>query len=340
MKIAVTGAGGYIGSVLTEKLLKSGHSVWGIDRYFFGESIISDLIEHSRFTLVKNDIRNLKPRDLEGMDVVMDLAGLSNDPACDLDEDLTYSINFKGTVNVAKCAKAAGVGQYIFASSCSVYGHGKEDILTEKSPLNPVSCYAKSKVKSEEEIAKLTDRNFCVTFLRNATVYGLSRRMRFDLVVNLMTLIAWKKNKIYIMGGGKQWRPIVHLNDVAKAFITLLTEDRKKISGQIYNVGSNEQNYQVYALAHMVQGCFDNVELEVIPEDEDKRTYHVCFDKIAKELKFSPDETPIKAAQQIKKALQSGEVTETLSTKTVEFYKYLIEADKLLERIKLKGKLF
>jgi nucleoside-diphosphate-sugar epimerase len=142
------------------------------------------------------------------------------------------------------------------------------------------------------------------------------------------------------MGGGKQWRPVVHLNDVAKAFMMLLKEDRKKINGQIFNVGSNEQNYQVHALAHMIRGCFENVELEVVPEDEDKRTYHVCFDKIAKELGFVPDETPVKAARQIRKALQSGEVAETLSTKTVEFYKYLIEANRLLENIKLKGRLF
>lgn len=340
MNIAITGAGGFIGSKLTAKLLKDGNSVSGIDRYFFGKHVILNFIDNPNFKAVKNDIRFLKPTDFNNIDTVIDLAGLSNDPSCDIDPQITRSINYNGALNVAKAAKDGGVKQYIFASSCSVYGFTGNSISTEVSPLNPVSYYAKLKAEAEQEVLKLADQNFCVTVFRIATLYGLSPRMRFDLAVNLMTLMAWKKRRIYIMGGGNQWRPLVNINDAVQAFSLLLNADKKNINGQVYNLGSTEQNFQIIRLAQTIQGIFNDVEIDILPDDEDKRSYQVCFKKIKADLNFTPNETPATSAKEIKKALQTAEVSDSLNTKTVQHYKYLIEADKILSEIKLDNKLF
>ncbi len=196
--ILVMGGAGYIGSVLTEMLLDQGHRVRILDRLFFGRELLSGLEKRDGLTIIKDDTRYAGAAAFEGVDVVMDLAGISNDPASDLAPRITEEINLDGAVHVARLAKAAGVSRYLYSSSCSIYGHGNGngERLCECSPKSPVSLYARTKIGAEEALAKLNDDSFTVTFLRNATVYGLSHRMRFDLVINLMTLYAYKHRRL------------------------------------------------------------------------------------------------------------------------------------------------
>lgn len=339
-KVLVTGAGGYVGSEMVEYLLGKGHQVVAYDRYFFGD-VFEDLLSNPNLSVIKKDIRNMDAGDLEGVDAVIDLASISNDPSSELMPKITTDINHDGAVHVAKTAKAAGVKKLIFSSSCSMYGTG-EGILTETSPLSPVSTYAKCKIAAENDIIGLADDSFSVTFMRNATVYGLSkRRMRFDLIINIMTLHAWKNGKVFIMGGGKQWRPLLHIMDMVKAFeLVLNEEDTSKINKEAFNVGSSEQNYQVYQVANMVKKFFPGLILETTPDDPDPRTYHVNFDKIKNVLGFTPSKTPQDGIVEIKEALENFQITDDLRTRTVDYYKYLIEADKVLQKIKLGGELF
>ena len=201
--IVVTGGAGYLGSVLVPKLLEAGYSVRVFDKLFFGEKPIKRLFKHPRFQLIKGDIVSFESNKelLKGVDSVIHLAGLANDPSCDLDPGLSLEINYRSTVRFAKVCKAQGIRRFIFASSCSVYGAGGNNLLTEESDMNPVSLYAKTKIMAENEIRELSSRNFAPVFLRQATLFGLSPRMRFDLAINLMTKFAVLKNKIFVMGG-------------------------------------------------------------------------------------------------------------------------------------------
>jgi nucleoside-diphosphate-sugar epimerase len=233
-KVMVTGAGGYIGTQLVRDLVKAGHEVTAVDRFFFGKEPLSEFIGNNKVTIKQKDIRDLDQNDFKGHDAVCDLACLSNDPAGEIDPQLTYQINRDGRIHVAKTAKQAGVPKYIISSSCSVYGKGEEPQLSETSKTNPISVYAKSTLEAEQQNLSIADNNFSVTSLRNATVFGLSTRMRFDLVVNLMTLTAFQKGRIIVMGGGLQWRPLVHLSDVSKAFIIVIGE--KKSNNKSRNI--------------------------------------------------------------------------------------------------------
>ena len=337
-KVIVTGAGGYIGTQLIGDLLKAGNQVLGIDRYFFGMEPISKFKDDKNFQFLKKDIRDLKASDLEGWDVACDLACLSNDPAGEIDPDLTYKINRDGRIHVAKIAKEAGVSKYIISSSCSVYGQGTELSLDEKSPTNPISVYAKSTLEAEQQNLTLVDGNFSVTSLRNATVFGLSTRMRFDLVVNLMTLTAFQKKRIIVMGGGLQWRPLVHVSDVAKSFIKVIESDIKTVSGEIFNVGLN--NFQIKNLAFMVRDQLPfPVEIEIAPDDADKRDYNVIFNKMNKVLDFTPSVNIQDGVQEIYIALMNGAVDTGIKTITVQWYKHIIEAKELLDSIQLNNRL-
>lgn len=338
--VFITGAGGYIGSRMVEVFLNQGFNVIALDRFFFGETL-ADLASQPSLRIIKDDTRFFDKKLLAGVDAVIDLAAISNDPSADLDARITESINHQGALRVATLAKEMGVKKYILASSCSIYGAGN-GILDETSPVVPVSEYAKSKIRAEADILKLADHNFCVTFLRNATAYGLSkRRMRFDLIINIMTLHALKNHKIFIMGGGQQWRPLVHLDDIIRAFLLVLQESNiQKINGQTFNVGSNEQNYQVYQVAHLFTKYFPGLVLEETPDDPDARNYHVNFDKIKNVLGFTVSKTPEEAILEIKTALETGVVRDSLETITVKYYKYLIEANHVLAGIKLQNQLF
>ena len=336
-KVMVTGAGGYIGTQLVKDLVKAGHEVTAVDRFFFGKETLSEFISNKNVNIVKKDIRDLTEKDFLGHDVVCDLACLSNDPAGEIDPELTYSINRDGRIHVAKTAKSAGVQKYVISSSCSVYGKGDEPLLTEKSMTNPISVYAKSTLEAEQQNLSIADNNFSVTSLRNATVFGLSKRMRFDLVVNLMTLTAFQKRQIIVMGGGLQWRPLVHLSDVSLAFLMVIKESNKKVNNEIFNIGLS--NFQIKNLAYLVREELPfPVEIDLAPDDADKRDYNVSFDK-AKELIGFEAKTSVNAGiKEIYLALKSGDVDFGTRTVTVQWYRNILEAEKLLDSIKLNGR--
>ena len=338
--VLVPGGGGYIGSVLVQLLLDAGHRVRVLDRFFFRTEVFADLQHRDGLTLIKEDSRYAGPAVFEGVDVVMDVAGISNDPSCDLNPEITEQVNVFGAHHLASRAKEAGVGRYVYSSSCSVYGEGRGDALTEESPVAPVSLYAKSKLQAEADLLRLHDDRFTVTILRNATVYGLSRRMRFDLVINLMTLTAYKNRRIHVMGGGKQWRPVLHVGDVARAFLLMMDSPRETVAGEIFNVGSNDQNYQIYQIAQMVRDVVPHTDVDVVPDDPDKRTYRVDFSKIARRLDFKVATTPYEGIVEVKQALERGKIEDTVSTRTVQYYRYLLEAEQLFREVSYNGRIF
>ncbi|MEM2146220.1 MAG: SDR family oxidoreductase [Candidatus Jordarchaeaceae archaeon] len=336
MKVLVTGGAGYIGSTLVELLLDRGYEVTCLDRLFFGKETLKNVINNPKFKVIQDDIRWFDPKILEEIDVVLDLAALSNDPTGELDSQKTLEINYKGRLRVAKLAKEKGVERYILASSCSVYGF-QEGLLNESSPTDPLTTYAKANLLAEQEILPLADDNFTSLALRQATVYGLSPRMRFDLAINGMTLGFFKNGKIPILRDGNQWRPFVHVRDTSKAFILAIEAPREKVSGEVFNVGANEQNYQIFPLAKLVA---ESVGLPFEYEwygSPDYRSYRVSFDKIKEVLKFKPEYTPKEGSREIYEALQEGTVTDDLKTITVKWYKHLLEMQKFLKEVEIGG---
>jgi nucleoside-diphosphate-sugar epimerase len=333
----VTGAGGYIGTQLVRDLVQSGYDVTAVDRFFFGKETLKEFTGNKKVALIHKDIRDLKEKDFENHFAVCDLACLSNDPAGEINPELTYSINRDGRINVAKIAKQTGVQKYIISSSCSVYGKGKDPQVSENSTVDPISIYAKSTYEAEQANLAIADHNFSVTSLRNATVFGLSTRMRFDLVVNLMTLTAFKNRRIIIMGGGSQWRPLVHLSDVSNAFISVISSKLDNVNQQIFNVGLD--NYQIKNLAYLVREELPfPVEIEVAPDDADKRDYNVVFKKAEDKIGFKAAVEVNEGIREIYLALKSGKVDVGPKTVTVQWYRNIIEAKKLLDEIVLDGR--
>jgi len=249
LRALVTGGAGYIGSTLCRLLLDRGFDVVVLDRFFFGYEPLSDVLD--RLRAVRGDVRWFEPDLLRGVDVVFDLASLSNDPAGELDPAKTLEINYEGRVRVARLAKKLGVGRYVLASSCSVYGF-QDGLVDESSPTNPLTTYAKANALAEGEVLSLADRSFSATVLRQATVYGYSPRMRFDLAVNGMVLGFFRDGRVPIMRDGRQWRPFVHVKDTSKAFLMVAEADADLVNGEVFNVGSNEQNIQIFDLAKVV----------------------------------------------------------------------------------------
>ena len=289
-KVLVTGGGGYIGSVLCERLLNSGYRVIIYDRFYFGKKPLAGIAGNRRLKIVKGDIRNTKKAAslLEPGMSVIHLASLSNDPSCDLNPAWSVLINHEAAVRLALEAKRALCGRFLYASSCSVYGYGHGKILTETSECDPVSLYAKLKLKTESGILKLTDEIFQPVMLRQATIFGLSPRMRFDLAINQMTMHAITRGKIFVLGGGAQWRPFIHVQDAASVYVKALEADAAIVSGQIFNVGSTVNNFRIADLAKKVKRETGNVEIEITPEDADRRDYNVDFSKVKKRLGFKP----------------------------------------------------
>jgi nucleoside-diphosphate-sugar epimerase len=336
-KVMVTGAGGYIGTQLVRDLVKAGHEVTAVDRFFFGKEPLSEFIGNKLVIIKQKDIRDLDQNDFRGHDAVCDLACLSNDPAGEIDPQLTYQINRDGRIHVAKTAKQAGVEKYIISSSCSVYGKGEEPKLSETSKTNPISVYAKSTLEAEQQNLSIADNNFSVTALRNATVFGLSTRMRFDLVVNLMTLTAFQKNRIIVMGGGLQWRPLVHLKDVSSAFKKIIETTSVKTNREIFNIGLD--NFQIINIAYLVREVLPiDLEIEVAPDDADKRDYNVVFEKAERILDFKPSIDVEHGINEIYRALRAGKVESGDKTVTVKWYQNIIQAKKLVESISLDGR--
>jgi nucleoside-diphosphate-sugar epimerase len=337
-KIMITGAGGYIGSQLVKDLINDGYEVTAVDRYFFGKEPLKDFVNNKQLILIQKDIRDLEENDFKNQDVVCDLACLSNDPSGEIDPQLTYGINRDGRINVAREAKKAGVGRYIISSSCSVYGSGEEKHLTELSRTSPLSAYAKSTLEAEQHNLSISDSNFSVTALRNATVFGLSKRMRFDLVVNLMTLTAFQKRRIIVLGGGHQWRPLVHVSDVSRAFSAIINSPVEKINREIFNIGLD--NYQIINLANLVRETLSfPVEIEIAPDDDDKRDYNVIFSKAETILGYKAKTEVTEGIKEIYLALQGDKVDKGPKTVTVQWYKHLMETKELLDSIIINGKL-
>jgi nucleoside-diphosphate-sugar epimerase len=238
---------------------------------------------------------------------------------------------------VAKTAKQAGVPKYIISSSCSVYGKGEEPQLSETSQTNPISVYAKSTLEAEQQNLSIADENFSVTALRNATVFGLSTRMRFDLVVNLMTLTAFQKSRIIVMGGGLQWRPLVHLSDVSKAFIAVISANEKNVNKEVFNIGLD--NFQIKNLAYLVREELPfSVEIEVAPDDADKRDYNVIFKKAQEKIGFKAEVGVTQGIKEIYLALKSGKVDVGPKTVTVQWYRNILEAKALIDSVLLEGR--
>jgi nucleoside-diphosphate-sugar epimerase len=336
-KVVVTGAGGYIGTQLVRDLVLGGNEVLAVDRFFFGQEPLMEFKNNKNVKILKKDIRDLDEVDLKNYDAVCDLACLSNDPAGEIDPNLTFQINRDGRIHVARMAKKAGIKKYILSSSCSVYGQGEEAQLSENSATNPISVYAKSTLEAEQENLSLNDNNFSVTALRNATVFGLSTRMRFDLVVNLMTLTAFQKNRIIVMGGGLQWRPLVHVSDVSKAFIAVINAETKKVAGEVFNIGFD--NFQIKNLAYLVREQLPMpIDIDLAPDDADKRDYNVLFEKASKQIGFKATTNVSEGITEIYKALKSGVVDTGQKTITVQWYRNILEAQKLLEQVTLNGR--
>jgi len=284
-KIIVTGCNGFIGPLLINLLLEKGYEVLGIDINYFDESCNFYAPDYKNITVLKKDMRNIEAKDLEGAYAICHLAALSNDPMGELDEQLTFDINHLASVRIAKLAKEVGVKKFIYSSSCSSYGVAGDEAIDETAALNPVTAYAKSKVFSERDIMPLGDENFCVTFLRNATAYGISPKLRVDLVVNNLVGWAVTQKKIKIMSDGSPWRPLVHAQDIGRAFVAMVEADASIINKQAYNVGANSENYRVREVAALVKEVMPDCEVVITGEHGgDSRTYRVNFDKIYRDV--------------------------------------------------------
>ena len=311
--VLVIGGAGYIGSALVKRLLESGYRVRILDLLVYGDAPISEFYGHPRFALVQGDFRNIETviGATKGMDAIVHLGAIVGDSACAIDEDLTVEINLQATRTIAEVGKGFGVKRFIFASTCSVYG-ASDEILDERSTLNPISLYARTKMESEKMLLSLTEAAFAPTILRFGTVYGLSGRPRFDLVVNLLTAKAIQEGQAGIFGG-KQWRPLVHVKDVAEAITLTLQAPLDNVRGQIFNVGSNEQNRQISDLGLIIKEMVPTARVVTQPR-EDNRNYQVRFDRICNMLNFRPRYTVRDGVQEIIDAFAVGKIVDYRDT--------------------------
>jgi nucleoside-diphosphate-sugar epimerase len=286
MKILVTGADGYIGARLVARLLDQGHQVTGLDTGLYRDGwLYSEQKTSRRFpATINKDLRNIAPSDVEGQDAVVHLAELSNDPLGQNNPEVTFSINHLGSLKVAQTAKQVGVPRFVYASSCSVYGQAVSDWVDESSPTNPQTAYAECKVRVERDVKPLADDRFCVTFLRNATAYGASPRIRFDVVINDLCALAWTTKRIAMTSDGTPWRPVTHIEDICHAIECTLKADPARVNGEVFNVGADSENYRIRDIAEIIGSVFPGCEVTVGTSAGDTRSYRVSFKKIAEKL--------------------------------------------------------
>lgn len=310
MRVLVTGHQGYIGPILVKKLKKAGHFVTGLDVGYFRECVQEESLDCKPDKEIIKDLRDVDLRDMEHVDAIVHLAGLSNDPLGQLDLNLTAEINHRSSMVMARLAKDAGVSRFVFASSCSMYGAsgGSGEPLDESAPLNPVSAYAVSKVKTENDLIALADSNFHPTFLRNSTAYGVSPRMRFDLVLNNLMGWAYSTGQVRVLSDGTPWRPIVHIEDISLAAVCALSAPTESIHNQAFNIGRDDSNYQVQEIAEMVAKTVPGAKLWITGETAgDPRSYKVDFRKAKSGLLgFRPEWTLEKGCDELYEWLRKG----------------------------------
>jgi nucleoside-diphosphate-sugar epimerase len=300
MRVLVTGHRGYIGSVLVDRIKASGHEVVGVDTELYEDCTFGGNNDPG-ITTINRDIRELTPSDLEGVDALAHLAGVCNDPLGDLLPETTYDINYAATVRLAKIAKGTGVRRFVFSSSCSVYGAAGQEWIDEASEPNPITPYGLSKWKAEVDLRKLADDHFSPVFLRSATAYGFSPRIRFDLVLNNLTAHAFTSGKVLLKSDGMSWRPIVHIEDIGRAFVAALEAPVETVHNEIFNVGVTTENYRIREIAQIVEETVHGSRIELAAgAGPDKRTYRVDCSKISRLLpKFRPQWTARRGAREL-----------------------------------------
>ncbi len=305
MRVLVTGHNGYVGTIMMPLLIAANHEVVGLDTNLYEGSTFGEDPKRD-FPEINKDVRDVEMADLEGIEAIIHLAGLSNDPLGDLNPELTYDINHRASVRLAEMAKQMGIERFIFSSSCSNYGAGVTDWLDESSAFNPVTPYGRSKVMVEQDVSKLADDNFSPTFLRSGTAYGVSPRLRFDLVLNNLAAWAFTTGLVYLKSDGTPWRPIVHIEDMSRAFLAALEAPRELIHNEAFNVGRSSENYQIRQIAQIVAETIPGSRVEFAEgASADKRNYRVNCDKIINTLPgYKPQWTAQKGAQELYAAYQ------------------------------------
>lgn len=340
MKVLVTGSHGYIGTVLVLLLIERGHEVVGLDTDYYKKCTFTGTPPD--VMTIKKDVRDIKIHDVEGFDAIIHLAGLSNDPLGDYRPTLTEDINEKASIRLALMAKTAGVERFLFASSCSNYGAAGDAFLSEDAPFNPVTPYGWSKVKVEAALTKMADRNFSPTYLRASTAYGVSPRLRFDLVANNLTAWAFTTGRIYLKSDGTPWRPLVHIEDISRAYIAAMEAPREQVHNESFNVGTTTENYQMYEIAEIVKEIVPGCEVDYAPgAGPDKRNYRVDCNKIACVLRdFKPQWTARRGIEQLygeyKRVGLSLDEFEGRRFKRIAHIKALVEKGWLDENLRWK----
>jgi nucleoside-diphosphate-sugar epimerase len=335
MKVLVTGHSGFIGAVAAPLLVEAGHDVVGVDTGYFEGCDFGNSASGPTFPVMQKDLRRIEAADLAGFNAVVHLAALSNDPLGDLDAELTYDINLRGTLRLALLAKEAGVERFVFSSSCSSYGAAGDHLLDESASLNPVTPYAISKVKTEQELTRLADDRFSPVFLRNGTAYGVSPRLRLDLALNNLVAHAFTTGVVFLMSDGSPWRPIVHIRDITAAMIAALQAPREVIHAEAFNVGRNSENYRIRELAQIVTEVVPGSRIEYSPTaGPDKRTYRVDCSKIERRLPgFRPQWDARRGAEELYHAYREA----GLARKDLEGPRYMRLGH--IQRLRHEGRL-